>query len=110
MGKVHFLHRALSHGSDRRTADYLCSAAVCAEDRPVLRHPTEQVQLLLRLLHLPHPRHDLLHSPLSSALLPHDPAEEEGVGPHRRLQQSGVSLAGFGKDPSKREETKTSNK
>lgn len=61
--QVHLLHRAVPDGSDGGAADHLRSAAVRAEDGPVLSHPPQQVQLLLRLLHLPHPRHDLLHPP-----------------------------------------------
>ncbi|CAI5655310.1 unnamed protein product [Oreochromis niloticus] len=34
---------------------------------------------------------------LSPALLPHDPAEEEGAGSHRGLRQSGVSPVAFSK-------------
>lgn len=44
--QVHVLHCAVSHGRDWGTADYLCSAAVRAEDRPVLCHSPQQVQLL----------------------------------------------------------------
>lgn len=44
--QVHVLHRAVSHGSDWRAADYLRSAAVRAEDGPVLCHSPQQVQLL----------------------------------------------------------------
>lgn len=51
---------------------------------------------------------------LSPALLPHDPAEEEGAGSHRGLRQSGVSPAAFSKIQTRGEkmkkETKTSNK
>ncbi|XP_068602394.1 very-long-chain (3R)-3-hydroxyacyl-CoA dehydratase 2 isoform X1 [Brachionichthys hirsutus] len=91
VGQVHLLHRAVSHGRDRGAADHLRGVAVRAEDGPLLRHSAQQVQLLLRLLLLPHPRHDLLYSPLPPALLPHDPTEEEGPGPPGRLRQSGVS-------------------
>ncbi|KAG7253297.1 hypothetical protein CRUP_005080, partial [Coryphaenoides rupestris] len=88
---VHLLHRAVPHGRERGAADHLRRAALCAEDGPVLRHASQQVQLLLRLLHVPHAHHGVLHSPLPPALLPHVATEEESAGPRRRLQQIGVS-------------------
>lgn len=59
--QVHLLHRAVPDGRGRGAAHHLRRAAVRAEDGLVLSHAPQQVQLLLRLPHLPHPRHDLLH-------------------------------------------------
>lgn len=61
--QVHLLHRAVPDGRGRGAAHHLRRAALRAEDGPVLGHAAQQVQLLLRLPHLPHPRHDLLRSP-----------------------------------------------
>lgn len=91
MGQVHLLLRSVSDGRDGRAADDLRRAAVRSEDGTLLHHSAQQVQLLLRLLQLPHHRHDLIHPPVPPALLPHDPTEEEGPGPRGGLQQSGVS-------------------
>uniref|UniRef100_A0AAQ4QTL3 Very-long-chain (3R)-3-hydroxyacyl-CoA dehydratase n=1 Tax=Gasterosteus aculeatus aculeatus TaxID=481459 RepID=A0AAQ4QTL3_GASAC len=77
--QVQPLHRLVPLGSRRGTADHLRRSAVRAQIRNVLHEAPQQVQRVLRLLLLPHRRHVVLHPTVSSALLPHAAAEEEGA-------------------------------
>ncbi|XP_068566060.1 very-long-chain (3R)-3-hydroxyacyl-CoA dehydratase 1 isoform X2 [Cebidichthys violaceus] len=73
------LHRLVSPGSRRRTADHLRRPAVRTQIWNVLHEAPQQVQRVVRLLLLPHRFHVVLHPTVSSALLPHAAAEEEGA-------------------------------
>lgn len=67
----------------------------------------QEVSFFFKFTHLPCVGHnDASPFSLSPAVLPHDAAEEEGAGPRRRLQQSGVSCAALRSAHTRRKQPK----